>query len=87
MAGDFARWAATETAATLKHDTPACPVCRDTGIVQCAEQDGSGVYEQACPEPVHATAETDAAVAAMMQGRKRADELFALSDDENWLGI
>lgn len=30
-----------------------CKICNDTGIVQCAEQDGTGVYEQACPEPVH----------------------------------
>jgi len=34
-------------------DTPACNICNDTRIVQCAEQDGSGLYEQACPEPVH----------------------------------
>jgi len=32
---------------------PVCKICNDTGMVQCAEQDGSGVYEQACPEPVH----------------------------------
>jgi hypothetical protein len=29
----------------------SCPVCRDTGIVQCAEQDGAGMYETACTEP------------------------------------
>lgn len=34
----------------------ACPVCRDTGIVQCAETDPEdGVYETACPEKVHDT--------------------------------
>jgi len=32
---------------------PTCKICNDTGMVQCAEQDGTGVYEQACPEPVH----------------------------------
>ena len=53
MSGDYARWLANETAAYLTHDTPACPVCRDTGIVQCAEQDGTGMYETACPERVH----------------------------------
>lgn len=32
----------------------ACPVCNDTGIVQCAETNPEdGVYEQACPEKVH----------------------------------
>ena len=30
-----------------------CPICNDTGVVQCAEQDGSGVYEQACPDSFH----------------------------------
>ena len=33
--------------------TAACPVCRDTGIVQCPELDGTGMYETACPERVH----------------------------------
>jgi len=32
---------------------PTCKICNDTGVVRCAEQDGTGVYEQACPEPVH----------------------------------
>ena len=30
-----------------------CAVCRDTGIVQCPELDGTGMYETACPERVH----------------------------------
>jgi hypothetical protein len=34
-------------------DQYTCRVCRDTGMVQCAEQDGTGMYEQACPEKVH----------------------------------
>ena len=37
---------------------PACKICNDTGMVLCAEQDGTGMYEQACPEPVH-DGETD----------------------------
>lgn len=57
-----------------------CLVCRDTGIVQCAETDPEdGVYEQACPEPVHDDARDI--------GAQRAVELFAASGDENWLGI
>jgi len=31
----------------------ACSVCRDAGIVQCSDPDGTSVYETACPEPVH----------------------------------
>ena len=38
----------------LTKAAPSCPVCRDTGIVQCAETNPEdGVYEQACPEKVH----------------------------------
>jgi hypothetical protein len=54
VSGDFARWLANEAAATLAHDTPACPVCRDTGMVQCAETNPEdGAYEMACPDPAH----------------------------------
>jgi hypothetical protein len=54
VSGDYARWLASETTAALTHDTPACPVCRDTGIVRCAETDPEdGVYEMACPDPAH----------------------------------
>jgi hypothetical protein len=42
-----------ETAEATPADAPVCKICNDTGMVQCAEQDGTGVYEQACPEPVH----------------------------------
>jgi hypothetical protein len=38
---------------TAAEDAPACVICNDTGMVQTAEPDGTGVYEQACPEPVH----------------------------------
>lgn len=34
-------------------EPPVCRICNDTGVVQAAEPDGTGVYEQACPEPVH----------------------------------
>lgn len=29
---------------------PPCPVCHDTGVVQCGELDGGGMYETACTE-------------------------------------
>ena len=32
---------------------PACPVCRDTGIVQCPDPDRESMYETACPERIH----------------------------------
>lgn len=38
---------------TTTPQAPACPICHDTGIVQCPEQDGTGMYETACPEPAH----------------------------------
>ena len=39
---------------TTTTTTASCRVCRDTGIVQCAETNPEdGVYEQACPEKVH----------------------------------
>ena len=53
-----------------------CPVCRDSGIVQCPEPDGTGMYETACPEPVHDNARDI--------GAQRAAELFAKAGDENW---
>ena len=30
-----------------------CPVCRDTGRVQCPDPDREAMYEAACPERVH----------------------------------
>lgn len=56
-----------------------CRVCNDTGVVWSPDPDGESVYESACPEPVHDGADDI--------GRQRAAELFAKSDDENWLGI
>ena len=43
-----------------RHTRPACPVCRDTGIVQCPDPDRESLYETACPERVHAEAATAA---------------------------
>ena len=36
-----------------RHARPACPVCRDTGIVHCPDPDGESLYETACPERIH----------------------------------
>ena len=60
-----AAWAAGDDEAP--HPAPRCPVCRDTLLVLCEERDGTGMYHTACPESVHTTTETDAAVAAMMR--------------------
>lgn len=38
---------------TPKAEPTACPVCRDTGIVQCPDPDRESMYETACPERVH----------------------------------
>ena len=42
-----------ETIAEAARTTTACQVCNDTGIVWSPEPDGDGVYESACPEPIH----------------------------------
>ena len=32
---------------------PDCRTCNDTGQVWTAEQDGTGMWDMACPDPVH----------------------------------
>lgn len=46
MAGDFARWLATETAATLKHDKPGDPFAR----IPSADQEYAGTILETTAE-------------------------------------
>lgn len=62
MSGD--PWTWTETfSRTDRPRRPRCSTCRDTGRVDCPEPDGSGLYDQACPDcdaPYPVTGDPDA---------------------------
>ena len=71
MTGDFTRWLENETAAALTHDLP-----RPADPFACIPNASDDEY-----------AGTELETPQQRAARERTAELFAMSDDPNWLGI